>query len=81
MRKHTLFLLLLFFNLSCNYIINTAYNDTAAKYNAYFLSEESIEEIEEELLSLNDENYDSLINLSYEIDTNRVSGLNEKKMT
>ena len=79
MRKHTLFLLLLFFNLSCNSIINTAYNDTAAKYNAYFLSEESIEEIEEELLSLNDENYDSLINLSYEIDTNRVSGLNEKK--
>ena len=79
MRKHILFLLLLFFNLSCNSIINTAYNDTAARYNAYFLSEESIEEIEDELLSLNDENYDSLINLSYEIDTNRVSGLNQKK--
>ena len=57
MREHILFLLLLLFNLSCNSIINTAYNDTAAKYNAYFLSEESIEEIEDELLSLNDENY------------------------
>ena len=36
--------------VSCNSIINTAYDDTTARYNAYFLANESIEEIENELL-------------------------------
>ena len=65
--------------VSCNSIINTAYDDTTARYNAYFLANESIEEIESELLESTIENYDSIINLSYEIDTNKVSGINEKE--
>ena len=65
--------------ISCNSIINTAFDDTTARYNAYFLANETIEEIENELLESTIENYDSIINLSYEIDTNKVSGINEKE--
>ena len=62
-----------------NSIINTAYDDTTARYNAYFLANESIEEIENELLESTIENSDSIINLTYQIDTNKISGINEKK--
>ena len=65
--------------VGCNSVINKAFDDTTARYNAYFLANESIEEIESELLELTIENYDSIINLSYEIDTNKVSGINEKE--
>ena len=65
--------------VSCNSIINTAYDDTTARYNAYFLANESIEEIENELLESTIENYDSIINLTYQIDTNKISGINEKE--
>ena len=65
--------------ISCNSVINTVFDDTTARYNAYFLANESIEEIESELLESTIENYDSIINLSYEIDTNKVSGINEKE--
>jgi len=55
------------------------YDDTTARYNAYFIANEVISEIESELLETAEYNYDSLINLTYEIDTNKVSGLKEKK--
>ena len=64
---------------SCNSVINTLYDDTTARYNAYFIANEVISEIEKELIETAEYNYDSLINLTYEIDTNRVSGLKEKK--
>ena len=65
--------------VGCNSVINKAFDDTTARYNAYFLANESIEEIESELLELTIENYDSIINLSYQTDTNKVSGINEKE--
>ena len=64
---------------SCNSVINTLYDDTTARYNAYFIANEVINEIEQELIETAEYNYDSLINLTYKIDTNRVSGLKEKK--
>ena len=64
---------------SCNSVINTVYDDTTARYNAYFIANEVISEIEDELFESAEYNYDSLINLTYEIDTNKVSGLKEKK--
>ena len=79
MRLYIPSLILFFINVSCNSIINRAYNDTAAKYNGYFLATESINEIENDLYKINNSNYDSLINLSYEIDTNQISGLSDKK--
>ncbi len=79
MRLYIPSLVLFFINISCNSIINRAYNDTAAKYNGYFLAIESINKIENDLYKINNNNYDSLINLSYEIDTNQVSGLSDKK--
>ena len=60
---------------SCNSVINTVYDDTTARYNAYFIANEVISEIEDELFESAEYNYDSLINLTYEIDTNKVSGL------
>ena len=57
--------MIFFICISCNSIINRAYNDTTAKYNGYFLAKESINEIESDLFELNNNNYDSLINLSY----------------
>lgn len=70
---------IIFISFSCNSLINQAYYDTAAKFNAYFLAVESINSIEEELYSSTTDNYDSLINLIYEIDTNKISGIQEKK--
>ena len=63
---------------SCNTVVNTLYDDTTARYNAYFIANEVISEIENELYESAEYNYDSLINLTYEIDTNRVSGLKDK---
>ena len=79
MRKYFPSVIIFFICISCNSIINRAYNDTAAKYNGYFLAKESINEIESDLFELNNNNYDSLINLSYKIDTNSISGLSDKK--
>ena len=79
MRKRIFIAFLPLLLYSCNSIINTAYDDTTARYNAYFLANESIEEIENELLESTLENYDSLIELTYTIDTNKISGLKEKK--
>ncbi len=72
-------IMIFFICISCNSIINRAYNDTTAKYNGYFLAKESINEIENDLFELNTNNYDSLIDLSYKIDTNSISGLSDKK--
>lgn len=79
MRIYIWITILAFLVVGCNSVINKAFDDTTARYNAYFLANESIEEIESELLELTIENYDSIINLSYEIDTNKVSGINEKE--
>ena len=41
--------ILIFFSalfISCNTIINTLYDDTTARYNAYFIGNEIINEIE-----------------------------------
>ena len=73
MRIHIWFTILAFLFFSCNSVINTVYDDTTARYNAYFLANESIEEIENELIESTIENYDSLINLTYVIDTNKIS--------
>ena len=59
MRLYIPSLILFFINVSCNSIINRAYNDTAAKYNGYFLATESINEIENDLYKINNSNYDS----------------------
>ena len=40
------YLVTLFFFYSCNSILKTAYDDTTARYNAYFLANEEIKSIE-----------------------------------
>ena len=50
MRKRIFIAFLPLLLYSCNSIINTAYDDTTARYNAYFLANESIEKIENDLL-------------------------------
>ena len=76
-KAYYIFIIILFY--SCNSAINTAYDDTTARYNAYFIANEVISEIEDELFESAEYNYDSLISLTYEIDTNKVSGLKDKK--
>ena len=78
-KKIELYFFIIILLYSCNSVINTLYDDTTARYNAYFIANEVINEIEQELIQTAEYNYDSLINLTYKIDTNRVSGLKEKK--
>ena len=64
--------ILVFFSglfISCNTIINTLYDDTTARYNAYFIGNEIINEIETDLYEKIILEYDSLIELTYKIDT------------
>ncbi len=73
-----LYLVTLFFFYSCNSILKTAYDDTTARYNAYFLAKEEIKSIETDYQKNEKENYDSLIDLTYKIDTNSISNINER---
>ena len=73
-----LYLVTLFFFYSCNSILKTAYDDTTARYNAYFLAKEEIKSIETDYQKNEKENYDSLIDLTYKIDTNSISNINTK---
>tara|TARA_S200000501_G_scaffold377893_1_gene438019 strand:+ start:8879 stop:11338 length:2460 start_codon:yes stop_codon:yes gene_type:complete len=73
-----LYLATLFFFYSCNSILKTAYDDTTARYNAYFLAKEEIKSIETDYQKNEKENYDSLIDLTYKIDTNSISNINER---
>jgi len=73
-----LYLVILFFFYSCNSILKTAYDDTTARYNAYFLAKEEIKSIEIDYQKNEKENYDSLIDLTYKIDTNSISNINER---
>ena len=72
------YLVALFFFYSCNSILKTAYDDTTARYNAYFLAKEEIKSIETDYQKNEKENYDSLIDLTYKIDTNSISNINER---
>tara|TARA_B100000886_G_scaffold316745_1_gene255586 strand:+ start:3224 stop:5683 length:2460 start_codon:yes stop_codon:yes gene_type:complete len=73
-----LYLVTLFFFYSCNSILKTAYDDTTARYNAYFLAKEEIKSIETDYQKNEKENYDSLIDLTYKIDTNSISNIKER---
>jgi tetratricopeptide (TPR) repeat protein len=67
------------FNLtSCNSIINRLYDDTTAKYNAYFIANEIIDEIELNLKNNSIINYDSLITINYSLDSSSISQYEEK---
>ena len=46
-KAYYIFIIILF--CSCNSAINTVYDDTTARYNAYFIANEVISEIEDEL--------------------------------
>ena len=63
MKKLYFYLLTFFFLSSCNSIIKTVYNDTSARYNAYFLANEEIKSIESDYKNNINKSYDSLINL------------------
>ena len=78
MKLKTLCIYLSLALFSCNSFIQTIYDDTTAKYNAYFIANETIKEIEDDLQENLIINYDSLIELSYIIDTNQVSNIKEK---
>ena len=78
MKLKTLCIYLSLALFSCNSFIKTIYDDTTAKYNAYFIANETINEIEDDLQQNLIINYDSLIELSYIIDTNQVSNIKEK---
>ena len=77
MMKKFLFSHVIFF-YSCNSILKTAYDDTTARYNAYFLAKEEIKSIETDYQKNEKKNYDSLIDLTYKIDTNSISNINER---
>ena len=75
--------ILVFFSglfISCNTIINTLYEDTTARYNAYFIGNEIINEIETDLYEKIILEYDSLIELTYKIDTNLVSNIKQRSL-
>ena len=78
MKKLYFYLLTFFFLSSCNSIIKTIYNDTSARYNAYFLANEEIKSIESDYKNNINKSYDSLINLTYKIDTNSISGIKDR---
>ena len=78
MKKLYFYLLTFFFLSSCNSIIKTVYNDTSARYNAYFLANEEIKSIESDYKNNINKSYDSLINLTYKIDTNSISGIKDR---
>ena len=63
---------------ACNSIINKIYDDTTAKYNAYFVANEIINDIELNLENNTDINYDSLIPINYAIDSSVVNQHSEK---
>ena len=74
-----LILSIVIFNLtSCNSIINRLYDDTTAKYNAYFIANEIIDEIELNLKNNTIINYDSLITINYSLDSSSISQYEEK---
>ena len=77
MKKLYIFLTF-FFLSSCNSIIKTVYDDTSARYNAYFLANEEIKSIESDYGENLNKSYDSLINLTYKIDTNSISGIKDR---
>ena len=75
--------ILIFFSalfISCNTIINTLYDDTTARYNAYFIGNEIVNEIESDLNEKIILEYDSLIELTYRIDTNLVSNIKQRSL-
>ena len=75
--------ILIFFSalfISCNTIINTLYDDTTARYNAYFIGNEIVNEIESDLNEKIILEYDSLIELTYKIDTNLVSNIKQRSL-
>ena len=78
MKKLYFYLLTFFFLSSCNSIIKTVYDDTSARYNAYFLANEEIKSIESDYKNNINKSYDSLINLTYKIDTNSISGIKDR---
>ena len=63
---------------ACNSIINKIYDDTTAKYNAYFVANEIINDIELNLENNTVINYDSLIPINYAIDSSVVNQHSEK---
>ena len=63
---------------ACNSIINKIYDDTTAKYNAYFVANEIINDIELTLENNTIINYDSLIPINYTIDSSVVNQHSEK---
>jgi hypothetical protein len=63
---------------SCNSIINKIYDDTTAKYNAYFVANEIINDIELNLENNTIINYDNLIPINYAIDSSVVNQHSEK---
>ena len=63
---------------ACNSIINKIYDDTTAKYNAYFVANEIINDIELNLENKTIINYDSLIPINYDIDSSVVNQHSEK---
>lgn len=74
-----LILSIIIFSLtSCNSIINRLYDDTTAKYNAYFIANEIINEIELNLKNNSINNYDSLLTINYSLDSSSIRQHEEK---
>ena len=76
-RLYTSIFILITLN-ACNSIINKIYDDTTAKYNAYFVANEIINDIELTLENNTIINYDSLIPINYTIDSSVVNQHSEK---
>ena len=78
MKKSYLIFITFILLSSCNSIVKTIYDDTTARYNAYFIANEEIKNIEEDYEKNLNQGFDSLIDLTYKIDTNQVSSIQER---
>ena len=78
MKKSYLIFITFILLSSCNSIVKTIYDDTTARYNAYFIANEEIKNIEEDYEKNLNQGFDSLIDLTYKIDTNQVSSIKER---
>ena len=78
MKKSYLIFITFILLSSCNSIVKTIYDDTTARYNAYFIANEEIKNIEEDYEKNLNQSFDSLIDLTYKIDTNQVSSIQER---
>ena len=52
-----------------------AYHDTTSRYNAYFLADQRMEEVEQKLFAFNDQDYNDVLQVLVPLDTNSAKSM------